>query len=71
MTGAPSSGLSREGGILGNFVPAELERGLRFADSVRRAPVPVHLLLAVIELSHVGVVSRARQSQIVHASIST
>ncbi len=42
--------------VSGNFVPAELERGLRFADSLGRAPVPVHFLLAVIKLSHVGVV---------------
>jgi len=57
--------------VSGNFVPAELERGLRFADSLGRAPVPVHLRLTVVKLSHVSVVSRARQSYVVHASIST
>ena len=63
--------LSCNGGVSGNFVPLELERGLRFADSLGRAPVPVHFLLTVVKLSHVGVVSRARQSSVVHASIST
>ena len=48
--------------VSGNFVPAELEPGLRFADSLGRAPVPVHFLLTVVKLSHVGVVRQRSNS---------